>query len=95
MSWRAREIIGIWLFAIVLAVAVVRFGDSLRTTQGQAAGFYVGSLFVWIIWAAWILTWRWVAVCKQASPARWQSATRIVLIFLGILWLLLTLMEYA
>jgi hypothetical protein len=95
VTWRPRVIIGIWLAAIVLAVGVVRFGDYLRATQGQAAGFYVGSLFIWMIWAAWIITWRWVAAREKASPNPWQRGMRGVLVFLGVLLLLLTLLEYA
>lgn len=53
-AWRRSWIMGLWLGAIALAVAVVRFGDSLRPTHGDATGFYVGSLFVWIMWIPWI-----------------------------------------
>ena len=84
---------GLWLGAIALAVAVVRFGDSLKRTHGDATGFYVGSLFVWIMWIPWFVTFLWLAALERETPAR----HRFALVFLGALgglWLLLTVFEY-
>jgi len=84
---------GLWLGAIGLAVAVVLFGDSLRRTHGDATGFYVGSLFVWIIWVPLVVTWLWLTDREREAPGR----HRVALVLLGALsglWLLLTVFEY-
>jgi hypothetical protein len=65
-----NRIMAVWLGAILLAFAVVRLGDRLAVNQGRPTGFYVGSLFVWIIWAAWLVRWRWTAARRREAPAR-------------------------
>jgi hypothetical protein len=92
-AWRCSWIMGLWLGAIALAVAVVRFGDSLRPTHGEATGFYAGSLFVWIMWVPWIVTWRWLGAREGEAPGRYRFAL-VLLGALGSLWLLLTVFEY-
>ncbi len=93
-SWSSSRIVVVWLGAIVLAAAVVRVGDALRATKGESFGFYVGSLFVWVIWFAWLVTWRWTATRKAESPdADWRWL-RVLLIVFGWLWLAGTVLEY-
>ena len=72
---------------------MVRFGDSLRSTHGDATGFYVGSLFVWIMWITWIVTWRWLSAREREGPGRHRFALVLLGAF-GGLWLLLTVFEY-
>jgi len=84
---------GLWLGAIALAVAVVRFGDSLRPRHGDATGFYVGSLFVWIMWIPWIVTVLWLGAREREAPGGHRCAL-VLLGALGGLWLLLTVFEY-
>jgi hypothetical protein len=83
----------LWLGAIALAVAVVRFGDSLRPTHGDATGFYVGSLFVWIMWVPLIVTGCWLGAREREFPGRHRAAL-VLLGVLGGLWLLATVFEY-
>jgi hypothetical protein len=54
--------------AIVLAAVVVYVGDTLRATEKVSFGFYVGRLFVWVIWFAWLVNWRWTADRKAGFP---------------------------
>ena len=95
-SWHGRRILAVWVVAIVLAVAAVRVGDALRATEGDATGFYIGSLFVWIIWLAWLVTWRWTVARKAEVPDRNRrlAKIRLVLVVFGLLWLAATIFEY-
>jgi len=93
-SWSGSRIVVVWLGAIVLAAVVVRVGDALRATKGEAVGFYVGSLFVWVIWLAWLVTWRWTAVRKAGFPDGHWRRLQVLLILFGLLWLAGTVLEY-
>lgn len=92
-AWRRSWIMALWLGAIALAVAVVRFGDSLRPTHGDATGFYIGSLFVWTMWIPWIVTFLWLAAREREAPGHHRLAL-VLLGVLGGLWLLATVFEY-
>jgi hypothetical protein len=89
-----NRILALWFGAILLAVAVVRVGDRIGVTQGQAAGFYIGSLFVWIIWLAWLVTWRWTGARQAEAPAGRWSALQLLLAVIGVIWLAATVFEY-
>jgi predicted transporter len=93
-SWSSSRIVVVWLGAIVLAAVVVRVGDTLRTTEGESLGFYVGSLFVWVIWFAWLVTWRWTDVRKAGFPDGHWRWLQVLLILFGLLWLAGTVLEY-
>ena len=93
-SWGRSRIVLVWLGAIVCAAVAVRGGDALRATKGEAVGFYVGSLFVWVIWLAWLVTWRWTAVRKVESPDGRYRWLEILLILFGLLWFAGTVFEY-
>ena len=64
----------------VLFRIVARLGDALWATKGVVVGFYVGSLFVWVIWFAWLLTWRWAALQKAGFPDGHYSWLQVLLI---------------
>ena len=93
-SWSSSRIVVVWLGAIVLAAVVVRVGDALRATKGESFGFYVGSLFVWVIWFAWLLTWRWTAFQKAGFPEGHWRWLEVLLIIFGWLWFAGTVLEY-
>lgn len=88
------RILALWFGAILLAVAVVRLGDRIALTQGPATGFYVGSLFVWIVWVMWLVTWRWTGARKPEASARLWGWLRILLALFGVIWLAATVFEY-
>lgn len=88
------RILVLWCGAILLAVAVVRLGDRVAVSQGQATGFYIGSLFVWILWLAWLITWRWTRTRKAEARARWWTGLQLLLAFFGVIWLAATVLEY-
>jgi hypothetical protein len=92
-AWRRSWVMGLWLGAIALAVAAVRLGDLLRATRGDATAFYVGSLFMWIMWIPWIVTFLWLGARERQTPGRYRFAL-VLLGVLGGLWLLLTVFEY-
>jgi len=73
-AWRRGWIMGLWLGAIVLGVAGVGFGDSLRAAHGDATEFYVGSLFVWIMWVPWIVTFLWLGAGERETFGRHRLA---------------------
>ncbi len=93
-SWSGSRIVLVWLGAIVLAALVVRVGDTLRSAKGESFGFYVGSLFVWVIWVAWLLTWRWTAARKAEFPDGHWHWLQVLLILFGMLWFAGTMLEY-
>jgi hypothetical protein len=88
------RILALWLGALLLAFAVVRLGDSIAVSQGRPVGFYVGSLFVWIVWLAWLVTWRWAGAQKAGASASRAGWVRILLAFFGVIWLGATVLEY-
>ncbi len=92
-TWRRSWIMGLWLGAIALAVIVIRSGDSPWPTHGDATGFYVGSLFVWIIWIPWIVAWRRLAVREREASGHHRVAL-VLLGAWGALWLSLTAFEH-
>ena len=93
-SLNSNHIVFVWIGAIVLAFGAVRIGDALRTSEGDAVGFYIGSLFVWLIWIAWLVTWRWYEIRKSESKDnRWRWLQNILIIF-GVIWFLATVFEY-
>jgi hypothetical protein len=75
-------------------MAVIQLGDGIAARQGQALGFYVGSLFVWIIWLAWLVTWRWTGARRAQAPAARLTAIQVGLALFGLLWLGATVLEY-
>ncbi len=54
----------------------------------------MGSLFVWVIWFAWLLTWRWTAFQKAGFPEGHWCWLEVLLILFGWLWLAGTVLEY-
>ena len=92
-SWHRGRILALWLGAIVVSVVVVRVGVALSTAKGEATGFLVGSLFVWVIWVPLIVTWRWIGGREREAPGS-QGQARRLLAVLGVLWLLATVFEY-
>jgi hypothetical protein len=88
------RIVALWLGATLLAVAIVRLGDRIALSQGQPTGFYIGSLFVWIFWLVWLVTWRWTGARKAAAPALRWSGLRVLLAVFGVIWLAATVVEY-
>lgn len=93
-SWRSTHIVLVWIGAVVAAAGVVRLGDSLRPTQGEAIGFYIGSLFIWVIWLAWIVTWRWSVYRNEGAHDRRWRLLQAVLIIVGVIWSFGTVFEY-
>lgn len=89
-----RRILTLWIGAILLSFAVVRLGESLAATHGRPTGFYVGSLFVWIIWLAWIATWRWTGARKARARAPGWGWLQLLLAVMGAIWLGATVIEY-
>ena len=93
-SISGARILGLWLAALLLAVAVVQLGDRLALSHGRAFGFYIGSLFVWILWLAWLLTWRWTAARPAVISSRQRTWLRVLLAVFAVLWLAATVLEY-
>jgi hypothetical protein len=89
-----NRILALWLGALLLAFAVVRLGDAIAASQGQPVGFYVGSLFVWILWLVWLVTWRWTGARNAETPTRGWAWLRVLLVVFGVVWLVATVFEY-
>lgn len=87
------RILALWLGAILLSVVVVRLGDRVAVSQGRPVGFYIGSLFVWIIWLAWLVTWRCTSARRAGAPVRFSSLQLLLALF-GVIWLGATVLEY-
>lgn len=89
-----NRIIVLWFGVILLALAVIRLGDRLAIDQGRPTGFYVGSLFIWIIWVAWLVSWRWIGARQTQTPARRWRWLQLLLAVFGVIWLSATVLEY-